>query len=194
MDKLEVINSALILTGNNPVNVLNSSEDEYIVSNAGFERAVKHLVSRHNWPFAETTEDLVRVADADNPSKSYSENGFQLTSEVLHVREAYYLGQVFTDYEIVGRVLSCPYSSDIAVKCVKMPANAAWHPMAEEILIRYVESACEAGLNEDKKEARVKWEAAESLLIEGRTHVNQQNPARNIYKSSIRAARNTRRR
>jgi hypothetical protein len=56
-----------------------------------------------------------------------------------------------------------------------------------------VEAACLRGLNEDFREALVVDRKVESLLLEVRTHVDQQNPARNVYKSSIRDARRARR-
>jgi hypothetical protein len=193
MDKLTIINNALIATGNDPVNVLNDPSDEYRVANAAFDRWIRFLASRHSWPFAMTTDLLVRVPDADNKSRRYSKNGFRLPQNTLHVKEVFKDSRNLTDYEIIGTVLSCNYDSEIYAAVVKMPPADNWHPMAEEVLTRYVEAGCLRGLNEDFSEATRREQSAELLLEETRTHVDQQNPSRNIYKSSIAAARRRRR-
>lgn len=193
MDKLEILKNALSATGNNSVNVLNDPSDEYIVANRAFDRALRFLTSRHTWPFAMTNELLVRVPDADNKSRRFSKNGFHLPPNTLHVKEVYRDTTPMTDYEIMGTVLSCPYDSEIYASVVKAAPEDSWHPMAEEILTLFVEAGCLRGLNEDFGEASKRESRAEGLLEETRTHVDQQNPARNMYKSKIAQARRFRR-
>lgn len=193
MDKLTVINNALSATGNNEVNVLNDPSDEYRVANRAFDRALKFLTSRHSWPFAMTTELLVRVPDADNKSRRFSKNGFALPVNTLHVKEVYRDDIPLTEYEIMGTVLSCPYDSDIYAAVVREAPDAKWHPMAEEILTLYIEAGLLRGLNEDFSEAAKRENRAEGMLSEARPHLDQQNPARNMYKSKIAAARRGRR-
>lgn len=193
MDKLTVIQNALIATGNNRINALNDGSDEWDVANTGFTRALTFLIARHNWPFAMTIEPMTRVADADNKSRSYPSNGFQVPAH-FHLIEILHLNEVITDYEFMGTIVSCPYDSDMFAKIVRLPPDANWHPMATEILTLMVESACYRGLNEDTKEALGRWSEAENLLLETRTRVDQENPARNAFKSSIREARGRRRR
>lgn len=193
MDKLTVINNALLNTGNSRVNVLHDPSDEYIVAEVAFDRWVRFLRVRHSWPFSETIEALVRVPDADNTSRTYPDNGFRIPSTAFHVKEIYWGNTLLTDYEIIGDVLSCNLDSDIYAKVIREQADAKWHPLAEEILTLYVESGCLRGLNEDFKEAERREAKAEGMIGEVRTAVDQQNPARNIYKSSIRDARLRRR-
>lgn len=195
MDKLTILNNALLGTGNNTVNVLNDPSDEYRVANASFERWLRFLIARHSWPFASAIEALVRVPDADNLSRRFRGNGFRIPPNTLHVKQVYYDSTPLTDYEIIGTVLSCRLSDQIYAEVVKqkITAEETLHPMAEEILTIYVEAGCCRGLNEDFNEATRREQKAEALLEEARPHVDQQNPARNIYKSKIAAARRTRR-
>jgi hypothetical protein len=193
MDKLTMINNACFATGNDPVNALNDPSDEYRVANAAFDRAVRFLGSRHTWPFATTNELLVRAPDADNKSRRFSKNGFRLPVNTFHVKEVFFRTQFITDYEIMGSILSCPYDSEIYATVVMAPPNESWHPMAEEILTTYVEVGLLRGLNEDFSEATNRERKAELLLEETRSHVDQQNPARNMYKSKIAVARRSRR-
>ena len=193
MDKLTVINNALGNTGNNGVNILHDSSDEYQVADRAFDRWVKFLIARHSWPFSVSVEKLVRVPDVENKSRHFPDHGFRLPSNAFHLREVFWGTSPLTDYEIMGDILSCDYDSDIFAKVVRAPADARWHPMAEEILTLYVEAGCLRGLNEDFREATNREAAAENLLLETRPHIDQQNPARNVYKSGIAAARRRRR-
>jgi len=193
MDKLTIINNALLATGNNTVNVLNDPSDEYLIANPAFERALRSLTARHSWPFASTIDLLTRAPDAENKSRRYRESGFRLPTGTLHVKEVYFDSTPLTEYEIIGEILSCHYDSDIYANVVKQVSEEKLHPMAEEILTLYVEAGCLRGLNEDFTEATRREQRAEALLEEARPHVDQQNPARNVYKSKIAAARGGRR-
>lgn len=193
MDKLAILNNALSATGNNTINVLNDPSPEYQVANTAFDRAVRFLIARHTWPFATTNELLIRAPDTENKSRTFKKNGYRLPPNTLHVKEVFLDGSPLTDYEIMGQILSCNYDSEIYATVVKAPPDAAWHPMAEEVLTRYVEAGCLRGLNEDFSEGTRRENSAEVLLMEARTHVDQTNPARNLYKSKIAAARRSRR-
>lgn len=193
MDKLSIINNALSATGNNGVPALNDPSDEYRVANTAFERSLRFLTARHSWPFAATIDLLVRVPDAENKSRRFRENGFRLPPNTLHVKEVFYDTAPLTDYEIIGDVLSCRLPDSIYANVVKQVSEEKLHPMAEEILTLYVEAGCLRGLNEDQVGADKRETRAEQLLDEARPHVDQQNPARNMYKSSIRDARRRRR-
>lgn len=193
MDKFTILNNALVASGNDP---LEDEDDtvsaEYIAANTAFERNMRFLTARHSWMFATTTFNL-EASDDDNPSKRYPDYVFDLPDEALHVVEAYFGNYPTTSYEIMGRLLSAAYDADISIKAVIAVEDTALHPVVEEILTLYVEAGCYSALNENPSMAANKKNEAEMLLMEARPHVDQQNPARNIYKSSIRAARRTRR-
>lgn len=195
MDKLQVINNALINTGNTRVNTLYEESDEYVVADTAFDDAIKLLSSMHSWPFATTVEKLVRVPDDENLSRQFPENAFRIPAppQVLHVKEIYYHNVLLVDYEIMGFVLSCRYPDEIYAKVVREAPGAIWHPMAEQILKLRVEAGILRGLNEDFKEADNREARADDWLMMARPHLDQQNPARNMYRSKIASARRTRR-
>lgn len=193
MDKLTILNNALISTGNNSVSVLNDPSAEYQVANAAFERALRFLVARHSWPFASTIDLLVRAPDEENKSRRFRQSGFRLPQNTLHVKEVFWDTAPLTEYEILGSILSCRHDSNIYANVVKQVSEQKLHPMAEEILTLYVEAGCLRGLNEDFTEASRREQKAELLLEETRSHVDQQNPARNTYKSKVAVARRSRR-
>lgn len=193
MDKLTVINNALAATGNMRVNILYHPSDEYQVADLAFDRAIKTLVARHSWPFATTVEELERAPDADNKSRNYRTSAFRIPASAFHVKEIFWHEWPLTDYEILDQLVCCDKTEGVYAKIVRQDEDSKWHPMAEEVLTLMVEAGCLRGLNEDSREALNVDRKAEGLLMEVRAHVDQQNPARNIYKSSIAAARRTRR-
>ena len=193
MDKLTILNNALLATGNNTVNVLNDPSAEYLTANPAFERALRFLTARHSWPFASTIDLLVRAPDEENKSRRFRQSGFRLPQNTLHVKEVFWDTAPLTEYEILGSILSCRHDSNIYANVVKQVSEEKLHPMAEEILTLYVEAGCLRGLNEDFTEATRREQKAELLLEETRSHVDQQNPARNTYKSKVAVARRSRR-
>lgn len=193
MDKLTVINNALIATGNNRVNILNDPSDEYQVASNAFERAIKVLRVTHAWPFSETIVALVRAPNTDNKSRRYPDHCFLLPTTALHVGDIIHDQTPLTAYEIIGDKVSCDYPDSIYARAVFEAPDAVWHPLAEEVLTLMVEAGCLRGLNEDFKEAANADAKATGMLYDARSRVDQQNPARNLYRSSIAAARRTRR-
>lgn len=193
MNKLSVINNALAATGNMRVNALYDPSDEYQIADLAFDRAIKTLVARHSWPFATTVEELVRAPDADNKSRTFRISAFRIPTAAFHVKEIFWHEYPLTDYEILDQLVCCDKTEGVYAKIVRNDDTARWHPMAEEVLTLMVEAGCLRGLNEDSREALNVDRKVEGLLMEVRAHVDQQNPARNLYKSSIAAARRARR-
>lgn len=190
MDKLQILNRALIETGNNRINALNDGSDEWQVADSAFDRGLDDLITRRKWNFAIATTDL--VAATINPSEIY-DHAYTLPLTCLHLK-AVFVGGVLkqVNYEIIGRAL-CLDETDIAISFVAEPPDASWHPQAAEILTQRVEIGCLRGLNEDFDEAYRREVRLESRLIEAATTVDQQNPARNAFKSAIAESRRTRR-
>lgn len=197
MDKLTIINDALIDTGNNQVN-LNDGTEEYIAANNSFTRAVKYLTARHNWPFAKRNKLLIRAPSDQYESSLYPSNGFVIPNDCLHFVAAYYRpnetsGVPLTDYEVIGEILYCNYTAGVFGEYIFAPEDKNWHPLAAEILTRYVEVGCLRSLNEDMIEARNRELGIEELLLSIAPRIEQESPAKNMYKSKIAAARRTRR-
>lgn len=197
MDKLTIINNALTQTANNRVNLADGTH-EWQVANLAFERAVKFLIARHNWPFSRKTKLLARAPDGEYESSLYPDHGFRIPTESLHLVRAYYrpseyTGVPLTDYEVIGEILYCRHADSVFAEYIFAPDDANWHPLAEEILTRYVEVGCLRGLNEDLKAADTAEIAIEDLLLSVNARIEQEDPARNMYKSKIAAARRTRR-
>jgi len=190
MDKLVILNRALAGTGNTIINVLNDGSDEWLTADMAFDRAIEDLTSRHRWPFASASFTPAEVAT--NPSEKY-ENAWALPPTVFHVKQVYVDGYQTNLYEIIGRTLCLDATELVTIAYIGMPESSAWHPQAAEILTQMVEVGCLRGLNEDFDEADSRERKLEQRLIEARSTVDMQNPARNQFQSAIRDARRRRR-
>ena len=58
MDRLTVINDALLATGNNRVNVEYEGSYEWQAAEPAYRRALAFLLPRHTWNFANTSTPL----------------------------------------------------------------------------------------------------------------------------------------
>lgn len=197
MDKLTIINDALTATANNRVNLADGTH-EWQVADKAFTRAVSYLIARHNWPFARKTKLLARAPANEYESQLYPDHGFRLPNDALHLVQAYhrpdgYTGKPITDYEVIGSILYCRHADSVYADYVFAPDDENWHPLASEILTRYVEAGCYRGLNEDLRAAAATEKAIEDLLLSVSPRMEQESPARNAYKSKVAEARRTRR-
>lgn len=195
MEKLVIINRALGATGNNKLNQLADPDflDEWDAANEGFGIAIDDLGSRHKWPFAKKIAAMVPAAEADNPSERFDFAYLQPT-EALHVVAVLYNGHPMeTGYEILGRYVCANLSSGLSLLYIWAPPDANWHPQAAVIIQLLTEAHILRELNEDFGEADKREARAEVRLFEARATVGQQEPARNLFRSGIAAARRRRR-
>lgn len=205
MDALVVMNRALANTGNNLLTELNDGSDEWVAADTAFDEAVDDLITRHNWPFARVTADLVPADPADNPSQRFAV-AYELPPDALHVRNVLWQGSAdrgpvpLLEYELIGRYVcvgrvgsSEQFSSGVSLEYIAAPDDAVWHPQATKILTMYVEAGLLRGLNEDFAAADKRELAAEGRLLEARPRQDMQNPAKDAFLSSTAIARRRRR-
>lgn len=186
---LEIINDALVVTGNEQV-TLNDGTPEWQVSSRAFARAVEDLVSQHGWPFARTSADLVLVGT--NPSEKY-DYAHQLPNECLLLKGVYVDGYKTELFEVYGRLVCLDHNSGVSAEFIAEPEDTAWHQQAVEVLTMMVEVACLRGLNEDFREARLRDQDIVFKLAQVRSTIDQENPARNVWRGTATAARKRRR-
>lgn len=191
--RIEIINAALIATGNAPCAVEFDGSDEWTVAYSAYQRAVEWLLALHNWGFATKQVTLVQVAAPTTP-RTYYAYGFALPGDMLTLREVWYGGTPLTDYNIVDGVLNCPYT-DPAIEAVyvREPTQSVWPTLFVEPLTLKCEAACARALNEDAVSAREREQAAEDAFALGRTKNDQQqgNGGRSFYRSRIITRRQT---
>ncbi len=190
MDKLTIINRALVATSNGTV-TLNDGTPEWQAADTAFDRAVEELISEHGWPFARTSADLVKAAT--NPSKKW-DYAHQLPTDVLHLKGVYVGGSKTENFEILGRLVCLDAISGVSVEYIANPSDtSAWHPQASAVLTLMVEAGVLRGLNEDFTEARMKDGDVELKLGKVRSLVDGENPGHNTFRGGATVARRRRR-
>lgn len=194
MDKLRIIQEALVFTGNDRINALFDGSDEWQVADTGFEAGLKSLVAAGIGPFSSDIVTLQRTGDSEDPNYR---DAYLIPNTVWHLRGIKTSdGYPLSMWRILdGKVLvSLNGSSSILAEVIKEPeGDANWHAMAEDVLRKRVEVACLRGLNEDFNEARNREREAEKLLIQAQTRGDQQNPPKRGYRSRMTDVRRTRR-
>lgn len=194
MDKLRILQDALLATGNAPINALYDGSDEWIAADAGFEAGIKSLIAAGIGPFGNKIITLQRSGDSDDPRY---EDAYTIPTSVWHLRgllssEGYPLSY----YKIMdGKVVTTLGSQDdIMAEVIEQPAaDANWHPFAEDALRKRVEAFILQALNEEFPEARRREQEAEILLMKAQTRSDQQTPPRRGFRNRISAIRRTRR-
>ena len=181
MDRLIVINDALIATGNNPLNVEFDGSVEWVAADSCYRRAVGYLLSRHTWSFATNTVRLAgRLAASPH---AFFENAYELPSDCLHVETAFVGQNGLTEYEIVDGKLCCRFDRGVSVKYVRKANPGQWPARFGELVTMKVEELLLRGLNEALDAATARSREVEAMLREIASMTDQQEPARAIFRS-----------
>lgn len=193
IDKLTIINRALIETGNDPLSNLLEDSDSGIAANTAFDRAIDYLSAKHQWPFAFSSAALVA---ATNPVPPYGSWKYQWNYPIAswHLRNVIDAttgdGQ---DYKLVkSGILTYASGNMIATYVERLDTSQNWHPMASEVLTLLVQGSIERGLNESFEKAEKLRAEANALLGEAAARVDQQSPPRVGYLSAVAQARSRR--
>lgn len=183
MDRLTIINDALLSTGNNPLNVEYDGSDEWLAADSAFRRAVSYLLSKHRWNFATTTVSLAGLVPQSPSGLAHYDKAYALPGDCLHVAAAYLNGFPLSEYEIVDHKLCCPYDAGVTIKYVRTPSPDQWPPMFIELLTMKVEAHLMRGINEDPAEARARDNRVDAELAEFRSQSDQEEGRRAILRS-----------
>lgn len=188
MDRLSIINDALLSTGNEQVNVEYDGSAEWRAGDAAYRRAISLIVGLHSWKFATRTVPLAnRLPVSPVAHRPYA---FAYPGDCLHVhglRDG--LGRPYTDFEIVDNRICCGVAAGLALIYVRIPDGEAMHPSFVEAVCIQTEANLLRSLNEDTQNARQRDADAEKEATRARTRTDQQEPARALFQSRTLGAR-----
>jgi hypothetical protein len=194
-DRLSVINDALVNTGNARVQTEFEDSDEWDVAKTGYDRFLPQLLEAHPWNFATTTEALVRLPDADNPSTRFPADldgfAYSMPANCLWLEAVWRNGQPI-DFEIVDDKICTGFDTDeveLVAKYVRQPSVDKISNLFWEAQRKFVESACLRGLNEENSEASRREQEAWLMLQKAANRSDQQQPRRNPRVSRMLARR-----
>lgn len=191
--KLDIINSELLLTKNEPVAVEDDGSDEWLVASAAYDSALEHLLDEHDWKFATQIEAINRIGDASD-SDTYADE-YARPQNALHIVWLKIAGAYESDFRVVGnRVqINAPAGTTVLAKYVLQPEPDAWNGLFGKAIRCLVRAGIYSGLNEDPGESRNCKQEAEIYLGRARARSDEEEPARARFTSRLLAARRVRR-
>ena len=186
-DKLSLINHALALTGNNEVSTEEDGSEEWRVSSAAYEGAVKTLLGGHDWKFGTKILALQRAGDFDDPDFEDAYAKPPNTLGLAWVRTDNYP----SNYKVVGNQILTTAGTNgiVTAKVVLQPDDGEFPPLFLEALRSLIKAGCYEGLNEDPVEARNQRGEAQSYLALARSHSDKEGTPRAGFRSRILARR-----
>jgi len=221
LDKVGLINSALVLTGDNLVAAADDGSDEWNVASAAYERGLGYAAESHSWGFAKLVATLNPSPTA--PPDTQWDTAYPIPADCVHIiwlkinQDTASAVNVQTaqptlyDLQVVGGV-SCivvnaqggpppppsPVAPAVITLCYISNAGALCDPsMGTPTLIvalqAFVQAGIYNGLHEDTAQGAAMWKFAEEMLQRARTRYDQQKPKRQFFNSRIYAARRIRR-
>lgn len=187
-DKLSVINTALIRTGNNPVPFEADGTAEWIAGSDAYETELPILIADHDWGFARTTASLQRKGAATDPRFT---DAFYKPTDCLHL-EAVWLDGRGIVYSILDNLIQCSLGSSTVApvgKFVAVPTPDQWPEHFIEVLRMRVMSHIYRGINEDPGNADRVYAASEVKLEQARARADQEQPGRAFFNTRLSRAR-----
>lgn len=211
--KLDLCNSAFVLTGCDPVAVLDDGSDRWEVASAAYEDGLAVLCEEANWGFITKVATLTPSPTA--PADTAWDTAYLLPADLIHIvwvrvnqatnpisntlgRLALYdilKGQLVVNAQGGPPPPSTPQPPRIVtMKYASMdnadPVNGT--PLFVRALKLYVMSGLYRGLIGDLGEGDKTFAAAEVIARRARTRYDQQKPKRQLWNSRISAARRMR--
>jgi hypothetical protein len=217
--KIDIIDRALSVTGDNVVAVADDGSDEWNTASPAYDDALAYLMESHSWGFGMLT--VVLQPSPTPPQDTDFDTAYPLPPDVVHVvwvkinqNNPNTSNQpMLTNYKIAATptgpviVLNARGGPPPPITPVT-PAQITMYYMSNAgaltdstmgtptlvlALKCFVASGIYRGLHEDIAEADKMWLAGEQYLQRARTRYDQQKPKRQFFNSRIGAVRRIRR-
>lgn len=195
VDKLTLINSALVQTGNSLVAVLDDGSDEYNVSSAAYERGLAYAMADGNWVSA-TKVIASLTPTTPGPTDDQFDTAYNLPADLLHLIWVR-LSDSPVDYTILAGqlVLRRFNSGTVSIKYISTDHSVleSQTPAFVLALEDFVKAGIYRGLNEDFEAADAMMRQAMDMFQRAKTRSAQQTPKRALFNSRISMSRRVRR-
>lgn len=210
LDKLGLINQALVLCGESQCNTVEDGSPEWTVGSAAYEAAIEYMFEAHNWKFA-TNFQVLQPSAAPSPDDRFT-TAYAKPPDLIHlilvrVNNSEIVGDsIPLPYRIVNNLICCnpagtppPAGANFApgVISIKYVSSTTAAQAASRTfmaaLLAFVRAGIYGGLAEETATEQAWIRIAERLIAEARTRSDQEEPRRAMFKSRLRAARRIRR-
>lgn len=196
LDKLTLMNSALVQTGDNLVAVLDDGSDEYNTCSAAYERGLAFALEDHGWVHATKVVRNIQPA-ANVPADDQFNLAYHIPADCLHLIWVR-LNDLPAIYSILAGQLivqTVARTGPVDIKYVSTdnsdPENGT--PTFVLALQAFVMAGIYRGLHEDLGEAAKAEQMAMAILQRAKTRSDQQKPRTSMYNSRMRMSRKIRR-
>lgn len=192
IDKLQVIQNACELTGDNVPIVAEDGSEEWAKASVAYEMALPYAIEGGNWKFG--TKVVTLTPTGVVPTDTQFDTACAKPPDCLHLIWVM-LNAAPVVYQILNNqiVLNAQGQTPITAKIVAAPTMDQVTPTFATALTSFVMSGIYRGLHENISEADKMWAKAESLLDRAKTRSDQEQPKRAMFNSRLTAARSVRR-
>ena len=221
VDELTVINSSLLLTGDNVVAVADNGSDEWNVCSQAYQTALGYIMENHGWGFATV---VVTLQPSPTPPQDTDwDTAYPLPPDLVHLiwakinQNANNALPMNTAQLALYNIMGTPTGPVLVINAqggpppptppavpatvtIKYISNAGalcdstnGTPMMIVALQRFIMAGIYRGLHEEVAEADKCEATAMQLLQQARTRYDQQKPKRQVFNSRMRASRRMRR-
>jgi hypothetical protein len=190
LDKLAVIQAALVLCGDTVPPTEDDGSNEWLVGSFAYESAITYMMENGNWNFGSDVLPLNRVGDSPDP---LFEDAYAKPASSLHLTWVR-IDDVPADYKIIGNRV-CLNAGDGVVTAgfVAQPTMDQVTPTFAKALECFVRAGIYGGLHEDNGAERELWAKGEAFLMRAKTRSDQEGSRRVLFTSHLRGSRRARR-
>lgn len=193
LDKLSIINDALIATGNEPVTTDDGSA-QWIAASTAYSRMLPIVLYKHNWVFQTNLVNLPRLGASTYPGYS---DIYEKPQDCLHILNVWPSDRVSfsttppeLDYKIIGNHIHCSSPGGVVAL---YEIDPSFHneivldvtPGILETLRREIEALLYQGLNEDTPSAKLAKGLADLELSFARSRADQEAPRRVAFRAAF---------
>jgi hypothetical protein len=204
IDKLTLINSALVQLGDNVVAVADDGADEWNVASPAYERGLAMVCEDHDWSWLTNLRTLQPATNV--PTDTQFDTAYDLPDDLVHliwvrVSDRPTVWGLLNGQLVVNAQGGPPppnpptTPATVTVKGIFSTnsdiTNAT--PLCVSALECFVMSGLYRGLHEDTGNANAMWQQAIAILDRARTRHDQQNPKRAMFNSRLSTSRRVRR-
>lgn len=184
---LDIVNSALTRTGNEPITEFNDGTSGSNIAGANYAQIVKAALTGYPWRWATRTATLAAINGTPDPPWLYA---YQIPAGTLKLRVVTVYGLPI-DYERQFDKLLCDYdtSVDVIAKTTWNVPESYWPATFAEAITQHLEALFLRGIGERYAEADARQKDAFRTLQAAKTEDAQNNSTRNPVRSRTLEAR-----
>ncbi|MDE2040654.1 MAG: hypothetical protein KGJ45_11660, partial [Elusimicrobia bacterium] len=202
IDQLNIINDALLATGNQPVTQIADGSDEWTAASNFYDRALRETLIQHDWKFTLTLGAMTRVGSSSYPGY---QDMYQPPADCLQLRECYdervaaLIQPIDTwtiskegiklppmDYRLLNGLVHCIAPEGAGCLYLQNPANETGFTVGFAAAVtRLLEQYLYQGFNEDPQAAVAIEKKVQEKLEMARMQDDETEPRRLPFRSGM---------